>query len=110
MSNDDNVKRILGSLRKSPLLSGYDEIQGALATVLDYDLMLNYAERVESQGYRPFGGYTSSTNCDNATYCAKFARGVGGAGGIDFSWYVMYGAGNVQDVSEQFESSIITVQ
>jgi len=79
-SDNENVTAILTKLHSSPLLAGYGRIVGALAKNLNYGAMLAYARGAESEGYLPFGGYTSGYNyCNSATYCAKFARGVGAA-------------------------------
>lgn len=100
---------ILRELRKSKHLSRYGKIVGALATGLDYGGMLNYATQMENRGYVPFGGYHSSYASGNASYCAKFARGVGGAGGINFSWNSFSGAANVRDISRIYQTNIHVV-
>ena len=105
-SNDENVMGILKSLRRSPLLNRYGKIVGALATGLDFTGMVSYGIQMENSGYVPFGGYASSCSIGNASYCAKFARGVGAAGGINFSWSSFSGAANVVDVSKIYQTSI----
>jgi hypothetical protein len=98
LSKSENVTNILTKLHNSSVFKGYGTIMGALAEGLDSKKMLKYATQMEAMGYHPFGGYSSSTNSSNPTYCAKFARGVAGAGGYDFSFSVMTGQENVDDV------------
>ncbi|MEJ1239602.1 DUF6695 family protein [Chryseolinea sp. T2] len=109
-SDNENMTAILTKLHKSPLLAGYGTIVGALAKNLNYGAMLGYARGAESEGYLPFGGYTGGYNyCNSATYCAKFARGVGAAGGFDWDWDTFTGLGNVGDVTEEYEVESITL-
>jgi RHS repeat-associated protein len=103
-TDKENVTTILTKLHNSPIFAGYGKIIGALAKNLDYNSMLTYARNAESEGYLPFGGYHNGYNvCNNATYCAKFARGVGDAGGIDWDWNSFTGEGNVEDIEEEYE-------
>jgi RHS repeat-associated protein len=103
-SDNDNVTAILTKLHKSPLLAGYGTIVGALARNLNYDAMINYARSAENEGYLPFGGYLGGYDyCSSETYCAKFARAVGVAGGFDWDWNTFSGMGNVGDVTEEYE-------
>ncbi len=103
-SDAENVTAILTKLHNSPLLAGYGRVIGALATNLDYGKMLAYARSAESEGYLPFGGWGSGYNyCNSATYCAKFARAVGAAGGIDWSFSTLYGEGNIEDIESEYE-------
>ena len=108
-SEASNVDSILSRLHRSRLLARYGQIKGALAKNLDFCAMEAYAEEMESTGYHDFGGYGSGTAIGNATYCAKFARGVAKAGGHDFSMYSGFtGLHNVEDVSSQYGTDIIT--
>ncbi|WP_315815921.1 RHS repeat domain-containing protein [Paraflavitalea speifideaquila] len=103
-SDAENVTAILTKLHNSPLLAGYGRVIGALANNLDYGKMLAYARGAESEGYLPFGGYSEGYNyCNSATYCAKFARAVGAAGGIDWSFITLYGEGNIEDIESEYE-------
>lgn len=106
-TNEQNVTSMLTALKKSSIFKGYGTIMGSLAEGLDYKAMLKYATEFESKGYHPFGGYFSSTNPKNATYCAKFARGVAGAGGFDFSMFTYNGKQNVNDVNNTDGNGIV---
>jgi RHS repeat-associated protein len=109
-SDNENVTSILTKLHSSPLLAGYGRIVGALAKNLNYGAMLAYARGAESEGYLPFGGYTGGYNyCNSATYCAKFARGIGAAGGLNWDWNTFTGLGNVGDITEEYEIESITL-
>jgi len=109
-SDNDNVTNILTRLHKSPLLAGYGRIVGALAKNLDYKAMLNYAKSAESEGYLPFGGYSGGYNvCTSETYCAKFARGVGAAGGVDWHFNTLYGIGNISDIEDEYDVERIQI-
>jgi RHS repeat-associated protein len=100
----ENVTAILTKLHNSPLLAGYGRVIGALADKLNYGKMLSYARGAESEGYLPFGGYGGGYNyCNSATYCAKFARAVGAAGGIDWDWNTFAGEGNVEDIEDNYD-------
>ncbi|MBX2924075.1 MAG: hypothetical protein KF746_17885 [Chitinophagaceae bacterium] len=100
----ENVTAILTKLHNSPLLAGYGRIVGALASNLDYAKMLTYARGAEGEGYLPFGGYSGGYNyCNSGTYCAKFARAVGAAGGIDWNFNTLYGVGNIEDVEDEYD-------
>jgi hypothetical protein len=109
MTDDENVTKILTTLHRSEKLRGYGMIAGALAKGLDYDAMLNYAQRLENMGYQPFGGYTSSCAVGNATYCAKFVRGVAGAGGMSFAPGTYTGFANLREAKRRSGSNIITI-
>jgi RHS repeat-associated protein len=110
ISDDENVGAILTKLHGSPLLAPYGRIVGALAKNLDYGKMLAYARGAEREGYLPFGGYESGYNyCNSATYCAKFARGVGAAGGFDWDWNTFSGYGNIEDVTEEYDVESFTL-
>ena len=109
-TDGENVVNILTKLHQSPLLAGYGRIVGALAKGLNYAAMLSYARSAESEGYLPFGGYTSGYNvCNSATYCAKFARGVGAAGGVDWNFNTLYGLGNISDIEEEYDVQRIQI-
>ncbi|PSL19288.1 DUF6443 domain-containing protein [Chitinophaga ginsengisoli] len=109
-TDNDNVTAILLKLHQSPLLAGYGKIVGALAKNLDYSAMLNYARSAESEGYLPFGGYTTGYNvCNSATYCAKFARAVGAAGGVDWEFGTLYGIGNISDIEDEYDVERIQI-
>ena len=108
-SDDENVTKILTALHGSPLLRRYGMIVGALAKDLDYDAMLSYAQEMENLGYLPFGGYTTSCGIGNSTYCAKFARGVAGAGGMSFAPGTFTGLANVKAASSRSGSNIISI-
>ena len=105
-----NVNNILKSLKSSKLFTGYGTIMGTLIEDLDYNAMLTYATTIENQGYHSFGGYSSSTNVNNATYCAKFVRGVAGAGGFDWSFYILRGRANVKDANNQEGCGIFEIK
>jgi len=109
-SNEANVTNILTALQKSPVFKDYGTIMGSLAEGLNFKAMLKYATDMENKGYHPFGGYSSSTNPNNATYCAKFARGVAEAGGFDWSWYVLTGKANVDDVNRTNKNGVKTLK
>jgi hypothetical protein len=103
-SDRENVSIILTRLRKSPLFNGYGRILGTLAKNLDYNSMLAYTRGAEREGYLPFGGYHQGYNyCNSATYCAKFVRAVGQAGGIDWNWTSFSGEDNVESVEEDYD-------
>lgn len=103
-TDKENVTAILTKLHNSPTFAGYGRIIGALAKNLNFNAMLMYARSAESEGYLPFGGYHKGYNyCDAATYCAKFARGVGAAGGIDWEFNTFKGEGNVSDIEDEYE-------
>jgi RHS repeat-associated protein len=109
-TDTENVTAILTKLHNSSLLSGYGKIVGALAKNLNYGAMLAYARAAESEGYLPFGGYGGGYDfCKSATYCAKFARAVGAAGGFDWDWNTFTGLGNVEDVVEEYEVEMVTL-
>lgn len=109
-SDNENVVAILTKLHSSPLLAGYGRIVGALAKNLNYTAMLNYARAAESEGYLPFGGYSTGYNvCTSATYCAKFARGVGAAGGVDWHFNTLYGIGNISDIEDEYDVDRIQI-
>lgn len=97
-------------MHKSPVFKGYGTIMGTLADGLDYKAMYKYATEMEKKGYQAFGGYHSSTKQGNATYCAKFARGVAEAGGFDWSWYVLTGKANVDDVNRVNQNGVKTIK
>jgi len=92
------------------MFKGYGTIMGTLAEGLDFKAMLKYATEMEKNGYHAFGGYESSTNSSNPTYCAKFARGCAEAGGFDWSWYVLTGKANVEDVNRVNQNGIKTIK
>ncbi|MEM1002697.1 MAG: DUF6695 family protein, partial [Bacteroidota bacterium] len=110
LSNEENVDRIVNALHNSPVFKGYGTIMASLAEGLDYKAMLKYAQEMEAKGYHAFGGYGSSTNCNNPTYCAKFARGVAEAGGFNWTWYVLTGKANVEDVNRTNRNGIKTIK
>lgn len=109
-TNEQNVSTIVTALHNSPVFKGYGTIMGTLAEGLDYKAMFKYATEMEKNGYQAFGGYHSSTKQGNATYCAKFARGVAEAGGFDWSWYVLTGKANVDDVNRVNQNGIKTIK
>ncbi len=110
LSDKENVTRLLKELHASPLLAGYGRVVGVLAKDLDYKAMMSYARGAESKGYLPFGGYASGYNYENcATYCAKFARGVGNAGGVNWDWNTFSGAQNIYDIVDEYDSEYIVV-
>ena len=109
-TDEQNVSTIVTALHKSPVFKGYGTIMGALGEGLDFKAMLKYATEMEKKGYHPFGGYTSSTNSSNPSYCAKFARGCAEAGGFDWSWYVLTGKANVEDVNRVNQKGIKTIK
>jgi len=110
--NPDNVNvlNIMTKLHSSPLLSDYGTMIGALAKGLNYSAMLSYARDVEDLGYHPFGGYGSGYGYSSATYCAKFARGIGDAGGVDWDWDSYTGRANVGDIAKDYQFSILTIK
>ncbi|MEL7005581.1 MAG: DUF6695 family protein [Bacteroidota bacterium] len=110
LTDDENVTMILQDLHKSPLLKGYGPVTGSLAKGLNFEKMLAYAMSMEEKGYVPFGGYSSNSAQDKATYCAKFARGVARAGGAMFNPLTFTGEGNVDIISHQHNSNKITIQ
>ncbi|WP_338813086.1 DUF6695 family protein [Bernardetia sp. Wsw4-3y2] len=100
-TEEENVTAILTSLHYSTIFKGYGTIMGALAKGLNYQPMLNYARKAESMGYLPFGGYSCGYNLLSCgSYCAKFARGVGDAGGIDWDWDTFTGEANIESLFE----------
>ncbi|QEC77273.1 DUF6443 domain-containing protein [Mucilaginibacter ginsenosidivorax] len=103
LTDEENVTKILTKLHNSPLLKEDGRIVGALASNLDADAMNNYARSAEAEGYSPFGGYSSSSTsvCDG-TYCAKFARNVGKAGGVSWGWFTFQGIGNISDIESNY--------
>ncbi len=106
----ENVTAILTKLHNSPLLAGYGRVIGALGTNLDYGKMLSYARGAESEGYLPFGGYGGGYNyCNSATYCAKFARAVGAAGGIDWDYNTFTGEGNIEDIENDYKMQRVEI-
>lgn len=107
--DDDNVKAIISKLSASGIFKGYGKIVGAMAKGLKYDEMLTYAEEMENKGAIPFGGHSSSCSIENPTYCAKFARGVGEAGGVDWDFNSLRGTASVEDIVNDFESSKIEI-
>ena len=107
--DDDNVKAIISKLSASGIFIGYGKIVGAMAKGLKYDEMLTYAEEMENKGAIPFGGHSSSCSIENPTYCAKFARGVGEAGGVDWDFNSLRGTASVEDIVNDFESSKIEI-
>lgn len=109
-SNEYNMDRIVDALHKSSIFKGYGTIMASLAEGLDYKAMLKYAQEMEAKGYHAFGGYGSSTNGSNPTYCAKFARGCAEAGDFDWSWYVLTGKANVEDVNRTNKNGIKTIK
>jgi len=106
-SDIDNVSNILKTIKNSSVFKGYGTIMGTLAEGLNFKAMLKYATEFEKKGYHPFGGYSSSTNPSNPTYCAKFARGVAEAGGFDWSYYVLSGKANVDDINKTNQCGVI---
>jgi hypothetical protein len=108
-TDSENVTILMEKLSKSGIFKGYGKMTGALAKNLDYLKMFLYAELMENKGIIPFGGHETSTNSENATYCAKFARGVGEQGGVDWDFDTLRGSENVIDVSNDFESAIIEI-
>jgi RHS repeat-associated protein len=102
-TDTENVNIILEKLKESPKLSKYGRVIGALADNLDTAAMIEYARNAEKLGYIAFGGYSSGYDCtESATYCAKFVRGVGDSGGIDWDWNTFTGEGNVEDIEEDY--------
>ena len=102
-SDEENVTSILNTLHNSSIFEGYGRILGALAKDLDADAMTNYALTSEKAGYVPFGGYSSRDyNVCTGSYCAKFVRGVGDAGGVDWHWDTLYGEGNIEDIESDY--------
>jgi len=72
--------------------------------------MLSYARGAESEGYLPFGGYSGGYNyCKSGTYCAKIARGVGDAGGIDWEFDTLYGIGNIEDIEDEYDTERVEI-
>jgi hypothetical protein len=108
-TDSENVTFLLQKLSKSGIFKGYGKISGALAKKLDYLKMFKYAESMENKGVIPFGGHSTSTNSENATYCAKFARGVGEEGGVDWDFDTLRGSENVIDVANDNDSAIIEI-
>jgi RHS repeat-associated protein len=106
-SDIDNVSNMLTTIKNSSVFKGYGTIMGTLAEGLDFKAMLKYATEFEKKGYHPFGGYSSSTNPSNPTYCAKFARGVAGAGGFDWSYYVLSGKASVDDINKTNQCGVV---
>jgi len=109
-SNEQNVSTIITALHRSPVFKGYGTIMGTLAEGLNFKSMLKYATEMEKKGYHAFGGYGSSTSSSNPSYCAKFARGVAEAGGFDWSWYVLTGKANVDDVNRVNQNGVKTIK
>ncbi len=109
-SEIENITAIMTQLRNSQELSGYGRMIGALAKGLDYTAMKDYARGVEYEGYLPFGGYLEGYDyCNSATYCAKFARGVGAAGGNDWDWNTFTGEANVDDIVKDHGATKIKI-
>ena len=109
-TDKENTTNILTAIHNSPIFKGYGRTMGALANNVNYGAMLSYARYAEDEGYRAFGGYHNGYDvCSQATYCAKFARGVGAAGGIDWGWNTFTGQGNVNDIHEDYGTDIITI-
>jgi RHS repeat-associated protein len=107
-SETETVTAIMAKLHNSTELSGYGRMVGALAKGLDYTAMKDYARGAEYEGYLPFGGYASGYDyCNSATYCAKFARGVGAAGGVNWDWDTFTGEGNVDDIVKDYKTTKI---
>lgn len=72
--------------------------------------MKDYARGAEYEDYLPFGGYLEGYDyCNSATYCAKFARGVGAAGGIDWDWNTFTGEANVDDIVKDHGATKIKI-
>jgi len=109
LTADENVRKILTKLHNGEFVE-YGTIMGSLAKDLDYDKMLTYALSLEKKGYHPFGGYHNSTNIKNATYCAKFARGVAKEGGFNWDLNRFSGEGNVKEVKKDYDSPIIIMK
>jgi hypothetical protein len=58
--------------------------------------MLAYAQIMEKSGYVPFDGYVfSGRRPHNATYCAKFVRGVADFGGMRFKPFTVTPSDNL---------------
>jgi hypothetical protein len=105
------MSKIMNKLHSSNELSSYGKMVGALAKGLDYAAMERYATDAEFEGYLPFGGYSEGYDfCISGTYCAKFVRGVGSAGGIDWGWDSFTGEANVDDVVNGYKTSKITIE
>lgn len=72
--------------------------------------MLTYARGAEADGYWPFGGYSGGYNyCNSGTYCAKFARGVGDAGGVDWHFNTYWGIGNISDIEDEHHTDRVQI-
>ncbi|WP_212005422.1 DUF6695 family protein [Chitinophaga sp. HK235] len=109
-ADNENVTILLKKLYNSDVFKGYGRIVGALARGLDYQAMLRYARGAESEGYIPFGGYAGGYDyCEKATYCAKFARAVGDAGGVDWNFNTLYGIGNIKDIEDEYDVKRIQI-
>jgi RHS repeat-associated protein len=108
-TNTENIQDILTKLHDSPILREDGRILGALATGLDYNAMKDYARMVESEGYIPFGGYSKGYDPCDGSYCAKFARGVGVAGGVDFSFDTFQGIGNIEDIEKTYNTKRVEI-
>jgi len=110
LSDEENETRILGVLHNSTIFKDYGRVLGALAKNLDYDAMLNFAQTSEKAGYVPFGNYTGNDyNVCTGSYCAKFVRGVGAAGGIDWHWDTLYGEGNIEDIEDEYDTERVEI-
>lgn len=101
-SHKENAEAILKKLSSSGKFKGYGKMIAALGFNLDFKKMYDYACYIEERGLVPFGGHLSSDNKDNATYCAKFARGVARAGGMDWDFNTLRGSANVEDILETY--------
>ena len=105
----DNAKAIMQTLINKGKFKGYGKMIGAVANDLDFNKMMEYALFMQNRGLISFGGHTNSSEKNNDTYCAKFARGVAECGGMDWDWDSLTGEASVNDVIETYEVEKIII-
>ncbi|MBL4745944.1 MAG: hypothetical protein JKY08_06225 [Flavobacteriaceae bacterium] len=109
-TNIENARILMKKLLSSGKFKGYGKMIGAIAYNLDFGKMIEYALYIENKGIVPFGGHLKSAHRDNATYCAKFARGVAESGGMDWDFNTLRGTANINDIIETYKGDIIEIE